>query len=144
MSAPQAPEQGAQPEGGDAEGAARLDVWLWRARFFKTRALAAKAAAQGLRVNGQRTQKAGARVRPGDVLTFAQGAQVRVIEIAAIGARRGPAPEAQALYRDRAPPEAQNRPEARVGARPTGRDRRRADSLRADSLRDATLRGSDT
>jgi len=42
-------------------------------------------------------------VRPGDVLTFAQGAQVRVIEIAAIGARRGPAPEAQALYRDRAP-----------------------------------------
>lgn len=87
------------------DSAARLDVWLWRARFFKTRALAAKAAAQGLRVNGQRTLKPGARVRPGDVLTFAQGGQVRVIEIVAPGARRGPAAEAQALYRDRAPPD---------------------------------------
>ena len=110
--------------------AVRLDVWLWRARFFKTRALAARVAAQGLRVNGQRTQKPGARVRPGDVLTFAQGAQVRVIEIVAPGARRGPAPEAQALWRDRAPPAAQAAPPRRVGARPTGRDRRQTDALR--------------
>lgn len=118
------------PEAGDSP--IRLDVWLWRARFFKTRALAAKAAANGLRVNGLRTQKPGARVRPGDVVTFAQAAHIRVIEVVAPGARRGPAPEAQALYIDRAPPTA---PEARetprrAGPRPTGRDRRLTDALR--------------
>ncbi len=119
-----------RPDGED--GPIRLDVWLWRARFFKTRALAASAAADGLRVNGVRTQKPGARVRPGDVLTFAQGARIRIIEVAAPGARRGPAPEAQALYRDRAPPTAPETPEkaARAGPRPTGRDRRLTDALR--------------
>ena len=105
---------------------ARLDVWLWRARFFKTRTRAAKAVAGGLRVNGARTEKPATGVKPGDVLTFSQGAAVRVIEVAALGERRGPATEAQALYVDLAPPEAREP----AGPRPTGRDRRALDALR--------------
>jgi ribosome-associated heat shock protein Hsp15 len=81
--------------------AVRLDKWLWRARFFRTRSLAARAAAAGVRINGQRTDKPGAAVRPGDVLTFVQAGRVRVIEVLGSGERRGPAPEACALYLDR-------------------------------------------
>lgn len=105
----------------------RADKWLWRARFFKTRSTAARACEVGYRINGVRTAKPAAAVRPGDTLTFAQGPRIRVIEVVALGDRRGPAPEAQALYRDRAPPE----PLApREGARPTKRDRRAIDALR--------------
>jgi ribosome-associated heat shock protein Hsp15 len=79
----------------------RLDKWLWQARFFKSRALAADLAEGGhLRINGQPTRKPGAGVAVGDVLTFPQGARIRVIRIAALGLRRGPAPEAQLLYLD--------------------------------------------
>lgn len=84
----------------DAPPRARLDVWLWRARFFKTRALAAQAAGKGLRLNGRKSAKPGAGVKPGDRLSFAQGGRVRVVEILDLGERRGPAAEAQALYRD--------------------------------------------
>jgi ribosome-associated heat shock protein Hsp15 len=91
--------------GGGDPGPARLDLWLWRARFFRTRALAA-AAADGVRINGRRTGRPGASVRPGDVLTFAQAGRIRVVEVLAAGARRGPAPEARALYADREPPAA--------------------------------------
>lgn len=79
----------------------RLDKWLWQARFFKTRALAAEVAAGGhLRINGQPTRKPGANVGAGDVLTFPQGNRIRVIRVLDIGLRRGPASEAQALYHD--------------------------------------------
>ena len=79
----------------------RVDKWLWQARFFKTRALAADLAESGhLRINGQPTRKPGAGVGEGDVLTFPQGARIRLIKILALGLRRGPAPEAQMLYLD--------------------------------------------
>lgn len=79
----------------------RVDKWLWQARFFKTRALAADLAESGhLRINGQPTRKPGAGVGEGDVLTFPQGSRIRVIKILALGLRRGPAPEAQMLYLD--------------------------------------------
>jgi len=79
----------------------RVDKWLWQARFFKTRALAADLAESGhLRINGQPTRKPGAGVGEGDVLTFPQGSRIRVIKILALGVRRGPAPEAQMLYLD--------------------------------------------
>ncbi|GMG83867.1 hypothetical protein LNKW23_30810 [Paralimibaculum aggregatum] len=82
----------------------RVDKWLWHARFFKTRGLAADCAGSGrLRINSQRCEKPAQQVAPGDVLTFPQGGRVRVIRIAAIGARRGPAAEAQALYEDLEP-----------------------------------------
>ena len=109
----------------------RIDKFLWQARFFKTRGLAARVVAEGrVRLNGAPVAKASATVRPGDALTFPQGDRIRVVEVTALPQRRGPAPEAQACYADRTP-EAPPRP-ARVGARPTGRDRRRIDALRDD------------
>ena len=79
----------------------RVDKWLWQARFFKTRALAAELAESGhLRINGQPTRKPGHAVAAGDVLTFAQGNRIRVVRVTALGYRRGPAVEAQTLYDD--------------------------------------------
>jgi ribosome-associated heat shock protein Hsp15 len=88
----------------EAAAKIRLDKWLWHARFVKTRGLAAKLCEGGIRIDGNLVAKAGATVRPGQVLTFALGRHVRVIELVAIGVRRGPAEEARALYRDLAPP----------------------------------------
>lgn len=77
----------------------RLDKWLWQARFFRTRTLAAEAITAGrVRLNGTRTQKPGHTLAPGDTLTLALPAGVRVVRVAACGTRRGPAPEARALY----------------------------------------------
>jgi ribosome-associated heat shock protein Hsp15 len=82
----------------------RLDVWLWRARFFKTRALSAKMCESGhvrLERFGQltRVDKSSQAVKPGDRLIFAIGSRLIDLEILAIGERRGPAPEAQGLYK---------------------------------------------
>lgn len=83
------------------DGRIRLDKWLWQARFFKSRSLSAGAIEAGhVRLNGQHVTKAAQAVGPGDVLTFAQGRAIRVVRILATGTRRGPASEAQALYRD--------------------------------------------
>ncbi|OIQ33988.1 MAG: RNA-binding protein S4 [Roseobacter sp. MedPE-SWchi] len=82
----------------------RIDKWLWHARFFKTRSLAAKQVSAGhLRLNGTKVAKTAQNVTAGDVLSFPQGRQIRVVEVVAIGERRGPAPEAQALYLDKTP-----------------------------------------
>lgn len=79
----------------------RLDKWLWQARFFKTRALAAEMVEAGhLRINGQRSAKPGHAVAEGDVLTFPQGNAIRLVRVTALGERRGPATEAQLLYLD--------------------------------------------
>lgn len=81
-------------------------------------------------MNAQRVTKPATGVRPGDVLTFSQGARVRVIRIAALGLRRGPASEAQTLYEDLTPPAEGAQPDAaRVGPRPTKRDRRSLDAF---------------
>jgi ribosome-associated heat shock protein Hsp15 len=86
-------------------GRIRIDKWLWHARFFKSRSLAARVCnAGGVRMAGAPVTKAHHAVRPGDVLTFAQGGHVRVVRITAIGSRRGPASEARTLYEDLAPP----------------------------------------
>lgn len=85
----------------------RIDKWLWQARFFKTRGLAADLVQSGhLRVDGRAIAKAGYAVGPGHTLVFPQGALVRSIRIVACGVRRGPAPEARALYDDLDPPPA--------------------------------------
>lgn len=107
----------------------RLDKWLWFARFFKTRSLASRLVCDGaVRLNGQRITKPAQAVGAGDVLTFAQGDAIRVVEIAACGTRRGPAPEAQALYIDKTPapppPEAAPAPRFDGGGRPGKKDRR--------------------
>jgi ribosome-associated heat shock protein Hsp15 len=83
----------------------RLDRWLWQARFFKTRAIAAMLAGRRkIRVNSVLVTKPHHRVRPGDVLTFPQGKTVRVVRVIELGVRRGPASEALTLYEDLAEP----------------------------------------
>ena len=83
----------------------RLDKWLWHARFFKTRTLATREVQSGhIRVNAARTTKPAQLIGPGDTLTFPQADLIRVIRLLATGDRRGPAPEAQLLYDDLAPP----------------------------------------
>ena len=112
----------------------RLDKWLWYARFFKTRSLAATIVASGVvRINGDLTTKRSATITPGDVLTFAKGDHIRVIQIDALASRRGPAPEAQALYTDLSPPEPRSKDKHPVNpgfdgkGRPTKKDRRTLD-----------------
>lgn len=83
--------------------ACRVDVWLWRARFFKTRSLAARIVEEGgvrMMRGQQRTplDKPSRSIRCGDVLTFAQGQRFLAIKVEALGERRGPAPEARTLY----------------------------------------------
>ena len=119
----------------------RLDKWLWHARFFKTRGLSAKQVSGGhVRVNSTKVSKPAHSVGPGDVLTFPQARDVRVIRILAIGERRGPAPEAQALYEDLDPPKPRPKEEIPVApkfegkGRPTKRDRRKLDLKRSDPL----------
>jgi ribosome-associated heat shock protein Hsp15 len=85
------------------EDACRIDVWLWRARFFKTRSLAARVVEEGVvrLVRGQSrapVDKPSRLVRCGDVLTLAQGPKWVAVRVEALGERRGPAPEAQGLY----------------------------------------------
>lgn len=95
----------------------RLDKFLWHARFFKTRSLATREVQAGhIRVNAVRTTKPAHPVGPGDVLTFATGARIRVVRILALGDRRGPAPEAAGLYDDLSPPA----PQAGAGPVPDG------------------------
>jgi ribosome-associated heat shock protein Hsp15 len=79
----------------------RLDKWLWQARFCRSRTLAATLVAEGrVRVNSERVVKPARSIGPGDVLTFPQGARIRVVRVLAAGERRGPAAEAERLYED--------------------------------------------
>jgi ribosome-associated heat shock protein Hsp15 len=106
----------------------RLDKWLWQARFFKSRSLAAGVVSAGkVRVDGTPVSKPARAVGAGDVLTFVQADHTRVVRIVDCGTRRGPAPEAQQLYQDLtppAPPSAPPAPGADRKGRPTKKDRR--------------------
>ena len=86
-----------------SEDACRIDVWLWRARFFKTRALAGRAVDEGrirLVRAGQETRldRPSRSVRLGDGLVFALGGRLVAVRVEALGERRGPAMEARSLY----------------------------------------------
>ena len=86
----------------EADGC-RVDVWLWRARFFKTRTLAAKFVEEGRlrlsRPTGEmRLYKPSRAVKGGDGLVFAIGGRLTAIRVEALGARRGPPAEARLLY----------------------------------------------
>ncbi|MEM9420923.1 MAG: RNA-binding S4 domain-containing protein [Pseudomonadota bacterium] len=131
-----------------ADQSQRIDRWLWHARIFKTRTLAGKVvASQGARITRhgqtQRTDKPSFSVRVGDIVALSKGVQIIVLEIAGIGDRRGPAPEAQALYVDRSPPsppKLEKRPAPFVRdegtGRPTKKDRRALDALRVSTMKD--------
>ena len=111
----------------------RLDKWLWQARFFKSRSIAAGVVSAGkVRVDGTPVSKPARAVGPGHVLTFPQERDVRVVRILACGTRRGPAVEAQTLYDDLSPvvPRAAGNPRFDKGGRPTGKDRREMDAAK--------------
>lgn len=123
----------------------RIDKWLWFARFYKSRTLAAEMVELGrVRLNGERCSKPSQIVRAGDVLTFAAGPNVRVVRVVAGGVRRGPATEARVLYDDLSPvqpkAEAEAAPESgtrdKGAGRPTKRDRRVIERLRHSSNED--------
>ena len=79
----------------------RLDTWLWYARFYKSRSLSSKAILSGkVRVNSNKIIKPASKVKINDVLTINHVNTVRIIQIQSLGARRGPASEAQKLYKD--------------------------------------------
>lgn len=121
----------------DANERVRLDKWLWAARFYKTRALAAEEIGLGrVSINGA-PAKASREPRPGDLLSLRQGPLTRTVQVLALSRTRGPAAAAQALYAETAESIAarQRAAEARrLGTepavsieqgRPTKRDRRR-------------------
>jgi len=117
----------------------RIDKWLWAARFFKTRSLAADAVKGGrVQVDGQRV-KASREIGRGDRLEITLGQTRRAVLVLGVAPRRGPAAEAALLYEEtpdsvaeRERQAAQRRltqpPGADLGARPTKRDRRRFDA----------------
>ena len=86
-----------------SEEAVRADLWLWRARFFKTRSLAAKFVDEGrvrLTRSGQesRLDKCARPVKVGDGLVFALGGRLVAVKVEGLGERRGPPAEARTLY----------------------------------------------
>lgn len=113
----------------------RIDKWLWAARFFKTRSLAAKAVDGGrVRLNGEGAKPSRA-IRPGDELTIRVGELEWVIDVKALSRQRGPAAQAALLYAEREDSRArrqeaislrkvQPHPAADVKGRPTKKDRR--------------------
>jgi ribosome-associated heat shock protein Hsp15 len=83
-----------------SSGLVRLDVWLWAARFFKTRALAKSAIETGkIDVAGQRAKPA-RQVRIGDSLRIVRGEETLQVEVVALSSKRGSAGVAITLYRE--------------------------------------------
>jgi ribosome-associated heat shock protein Hsp15 len=124
------------------DGRVRLDKWLWAARFFKTRALAAEAIAGGkVQVNGDRVKRA-KPLQIGDEIRMRQGPYEYRVVVRELSDRRGPAAEAARLYEER--PESVAAREAMAlqlksvhsmfasdaKGRPTKRDRREIERLR--------------
>lgn len=129
------------PDDADVPSARRVDQWLWFARVVKSRTLAAELVGGGkVRVNRDRIDKTSHGLKVGDVVTVAVHTRVRVLKVAALGARRGPPPEAAALFEELTPAAAPwPAADAEAGAggrdagagRPTKRDRRAIDKLRS-------------
>lgn len=95
----------------------RIDLWLWYARIFKTRSLAARMVEGGfVRLGGQRVDKPSRHVHADDVLTISLRSQILILRILSIGARRGPPAEARLLS---APLDA-DAPSGRIAATPGG------------------------
>ena len=97
----QRPDSGARDEEDD-DHRVRLDKWLWAARFYKTRGLAAEAIDGGkIEVNGDGAKRA-RLVQPGDTVRVRHGPSEHVVTVRDLSARRGPASEAAKLYEETA------------------------------------------
>lgn len=119
---------------GDDSERFRIDKWLWAARFFKTRSLATAAVECGKVLLDEARVKPAKTVAPGDMLDIRIGQLQFVVEVLALSSKRGPATEAQKLYRET--DESRQRrlaiaallkeqpPPFRFKGRPTKRDRR--------------------
>ncbi len=120
----------------------RIDKWLWAARFFKTRSLAAEEIGKNrVQVNGD-IAKASREVKVGDTVAMRLGPVMRTVVVRGLSGQRGPAPVAQQLYEETAESVAalaQWREQRRMGSepalaitqgRPTKRDRRDLDGAR--------------
>ena len=119
----------------------RLDKFLFFSRAIKSRTLAQKFIETGaIRVNSERTIRSDLKVGAGDVLTMSLHERIVIWRIVDCGVRRGPAPEAQALYEDLSPPslpksemspyDAAIAPRGDGAGRPTKKERRETDRLR--------------
>lgn len=124
----------------EPDAAVRIDKWLWAARFFKTRTLAAEAVKAGhVHVDGQRSKPA-RDIQPGQTLAIVRGDERFVVRVEALSAQRGPAAVAQTLYTE-TPESVAAREAARLlrkdafeggtKERPTKRDRRAMDRWRS-------------
>ena len=120
----------------------RIDKWLWAARFFKTRSIAEKACELGrVESNGQHAKPA-REVKVGDMLRVKTEGGVFVVEVLGLSEMRGPAPVAQALYRETEESKEARRREQearkmephfegyREGGKPSKKDRRALGRLR--------------
>ncbi|MBN9408446.1 MAG: RNA-binding S4 domain-containing protein [Burkholderiales bacterium] len=118
----------------------RIDKWLWAARFYKTRSLAAEDLGRGrVHVNGQEA-KASREVKVGDTVEIRTPPAPRTVQVLGISGQRGPAPVAQQLYaeteesrlrREAAIEQRRHEPAlAMTQGRPTKRDRRELDEQR--------------
>jgi len=120
----------------------RIDKWLWAARFYKTRSLAADEIGKNrVQVNGD-VAKASREIKPGDMVAFRQGVVQRTVCVRGLSGMRGPAPVAQQLYEETAESiaaQAQAREQRRLASepalaieqgRPTKRQRRHLDEAR--------------
>ncbi|CAN5539404.1 MAG: RNA-binding S4 domain-containing protein [Pseudomonadota bacterium] len=120
----------------------RIDKWLWAARFFKTRSLAADEIGKNrVEVNGD-VAKASREVKAGDTVAMRHGAAIRTVRVLGVSGQRGSAPIAQQLYEETAESlaaQAAMREQRRMGSepalsledgRPTKRNRRDLDEAR--------------
>ncbi len=123
---------------GDAPMRVRVDKWLWAARFFKTRTLAAQAVDAGqVRINGERVKPAHA-VAAGATVEVRKSALAWTVEVTAVSERRGSATDAALLYRETAESAAQRArliaeraaaAAVRGSGRPTKKDRRKLEDF---------------
>ena len=130
------------PSETSSAGRVRIDKWLWAARFFKTRSLAAEAIAAGkVEVNDERVKPA-KLIQLGDSVSVRLGPYLHVVNVRGLSERRGPATVAATLYEETAESSAARAklaeqlrmaPAAFVyeeKGRPTKRDRREIDRFR--------------
>jgi ribosome-associated heat shock protein Hsp15 len=130
------------PTNNNPQGRVRIDKWLWAARFFKTRSLAADAISAGkIEVNGERVKPA-KMLQAGDEVNVRLGPYLHVVKVRALSERRGPASVAATLYEETADSlaaRAKLAEQLRMApaafiyeekGRPTKRDRREIDRFR--------------